>query len=123
MDIVENMISQKHDGEFINQEMLKKIEAIEDEMMNPKEWQLTGEARAGDRPKDSLLQVHLDFNTATKLPPTITRETTNAIDALIKQRVLDELFDDPVLKTGAKRRKLNDMKEMDFSKSKTGLGE
>jgi U3 small nucleolar RNA-associated protein MPP10 len=53
-------------------------------MMNPKEWQLTGEARASDRPKDSLLQVHLDFNSATKLPPTITRETTNAIDALIK---------------------------------------
>ncbi len=92
-------------------------------MMNPKEWQLTGEARASDRPKDSLLQVHLDFNSATKLPPTITRETTNAIDALIKQRVLDELFDDPVLKQGAgKRRKLDD-REIDFNKSKTGLGE
>lgn len=53
-------------------------------MMNPKEWQLTGEVRAQDRPKDSLLAVHVDFNTATKLPPTITRETTNAIEALIK---------------------------------------
>jgi len=61
---------------------------------------LTGEARASDRPMDSLLQVHLDFNTATKLPPTITRETTSLIDALIKQRVLDELFDDPVLLMG-----------------------
>jgi len=53
-------------------------------MMNPKEWQLTGEVRASERPKDSLLQVHVDFNTATKLPPTITRETTSAIDSLIK---------------------------------------
>jgi U3 small nucleolar RNA-associated protein MPP10 len=53
-------------------------------MMNPKPWHLTGEARAAERPKDSLLEVHLDFNTATKLPPVITKETTNAIEALIK---------------------------------------
>lgn len=45
------------------------------------------------------------------------------IDALIKQRVLDELFDDPVMREGVKRKKLNEAKEMDFSKSKTGLGE
>jgi U3 small nucleolar RNA-associated protein MPP10 len=92
-------------------------------MMNPKEWQLTGEARASDRPMDSLLQVHLDFNTATKLPPTITRETTNMIDALIKQRVLDELFDDPVLLQGKSKRRKLDATEIDFNKSKTGLGE
>lgn len=77
-------------------------------MMNPKAWTLTGEATARERPKDSLLNVHLDFNTATKLPPVITKETTNAIEALIKQRVLDELFDDPILQAGAKRRKLKD---------------
>jgi U3 small nucleolar RNA-associated protein MPP10 len=92
-------------------------------MMNPKEWQLTGEARASQRPKDSLLEVHLDFNTATKLPPTITKETTTMIDALIKQRVLDELFDDPVMREGVKRKKLNEAKEIDFNKSKTGLGD
>ncbi len=45
------------------------------------------------------------------------------IDALIKQRVLDELFDDPVMKQGQKRKKLNDDKEIDFSKSKSGLGD
>lgn len=121
MDIVQQLVNKKHD--YINQEMVKKIEQIEDEMMNPKEWQLTGEARASQRPKDSLLAVHLDFNTATKLPPTITRETTSMIDALIKQRVLDELFDDPVMKQGQKRKKLNDDKEIDFSKSKSGLGD
>lgn len=54
MDIVENILS-KNQSEFINQEMVTKIEKIEDEMMNPKEWQLTGEARASDRPMDSLL--------------------------------------------------------------------
>ena len=53
-------------------------------MMNPKEWQMTGEAQAKDRPHGSLLAVHLDFNTATRLPPTITKETTTTIEALIK---------------------------------------
>jgi len=39
--------------------------------------------------------------------------------------VLDELFDDPVLVQGdgKKRKKLGDGDEMDFSKSKKGLGE
>ena len=85
---------------------------------------MLGEARASERPKDSLLEVHLDFNTATKLPPTITKEVTSAIDALIKQRVLDELFDDPVLQQeGKKRKKLGNDQEMDFNKSNKGLGE
>ena len=94
-------------------------------MMQKKDWNMLGEAKASERPKNSLLEVHLDFNTATKLPPTITKETTSAIDALIKQRVLDELFDDPVLVQGdgKKRKKLGDGEEMDFSKSKKGLGE
>ncbi len=88
MDVVKSLIAgktaQTSSKSYVNQELVKKIEQIEDEMMNPKEWQLTGEARAAERPKDSLLEVHLDFNTATKLPPVITKETTNAIEALIK---------------------------------------
>jgi U3 small nucleolar RNA-associated protein MPP10 len=62
---------------FVNEEMVEKIEKIEDEMMNPKPWEMAGEATAKDRPVNSLLEVHLDFNAATKLPPTITKETTN----------------------------------------------
>ena len=85
---------------------MKKIEQIEDDMMNKKKWEMTGEATARERPHNSLLDVHLDFNAATKLPPTITKETTNKIEELIKQRVLDELFDDPVLKSQSQRKKL-----------------
>ena len=126
MDIVENLRKQADEAEkgFVNNDLVKKIEQIEDEMMNPKEWQLTGEATAGERPQNSLLNVHLDFNAATKLPPTITKETTNRIEDLIKQRVLDELFDDPILKDESQRKKLKDDGiEMDFSKSKKGLGD
>lgn len=92
-------------------------------MMRAKDWQMTGEVKAKERPVNSLLEVHLDFNTATKLPPTITKETTNAIEALVKQRVLDELFDDPVLQMGGPRKGLKNDTELDFNKSKSGLGD
>lgn len=120
MDIVGTMIAKKHGEDYINQEMVTRIDQIEDEMMNPKEWQLTGEVRAGQRPKDSLLQIHVDFNTVSKLPPTVNKETTSAIEALIKQRVLDELFDDPVLIALSKKKKLNQKgdNELDFTKNK-----
>ena len=74
--------------------------------MNPKSWQMTGGATAVERPLNSLLDVHLDFNAATKLPPTITKEVTNKIEDLIKQRVLDELFDDPIQMADSRRKKL-----------------
>lgn len=42
---------------------------------------------------------------------------------MIKQRVLDELFDDPVLLLGQGKKKLNDATELDFTKNKAGLGD
>ena len=129
MDIVENLRRQADgsagaDEQFVNADLVKKIEQIEDEMMNPKPWQLTGEVTNKERPVNSLLDVHVDFNNATKLPPTITREVTIKIEELIKQRVLDELFDDPVLLHESRRKRLNkDAAEMDFTKSKKGLGD
>ena len=128
MDLVETLKKhaddQKNDEDYINADLVKKIEQIEDEMMNPKPWQMTGEATGKERPMNSLLDVHLDFNAATKLPPTITKEVTIKIEELIKQRVLDELFDDPVLLHESNRKRLNKgEKEMDFQKSKKGLGD
>lgn len=125
MDVVENLRHQadKPDKNFINSDLVNKIEQIEDEMMNPKSWQMIGEATNKERPVNSLLDVHLDFNSATKLPPTITKEVTIKIEELIKQRVLDELFDDPVLLNDNRRKRLNKDVEMDFTKSKKGLGD
>ena len=77
--------------------MVKKIEQIENQMVGTdKPWQMLGEIVAKQRPMNSLLEVHLDFNVGSKLPPQITQEKTNAIETAIKQRILDELFDDPI---------------------------
>ena len=61
---------------------------------------MKGEVQVKDRQYNSLLEEYVDFDTATKVPPQITKETTNQIEALIKQRILDEMFDDPIRKVG-----------------------
>lgn len=75
-----------------------------------------------DRDNNGLLEEYLDFDTATKLPPQITQETTNQIEALIKQRVLDELFDDPIRKEIKNEGQKDDDFQLEFTKGK-GLGE
>lgn len=67
----------KNPSSFANQEMMEKINKIEDEMMEDKKWQLKGEIKCKDRNYNSLLEEYVDFDTATKLPPEITKETTN----------------------------------------------
>jgi U3 small nucleolar RNA-associated protein MPP10 len=85
---------------------------------------MTGEATANNRPVGSLLETVLDFNTATKLPPTITQERSNNIEAMIKQRIMDELFDDPIRKyIRGQKGGDDDDNGFDFTKSKKGLGE
>lgn len=54
----------------------------------------------------------------------ITQEKTNSIEAIIKQRIMDELFDDPIRKKITKDKDGNDEDDLfDFTKSKKGLGE
>ena len=62
---------------YANEEMLDKIKKIEDEMMDQKKWQMKGEIQCNDRAYNSLLEEYVDFDTASKLPPQITQETTN----------------------------------------------
>lgn len=108
---------------FTNKDMNTKIDKIEDEMMDKKKWQLLGEVQSKDRNYNSLLEEYVDFDTATKAPPEITQETTNEIEAMIKQRILDELFDDPLRKVHTDDK--NDQNDfmLDFTKSHKGLGD
>jgi len=80
----ENKEMVKEGRDFANVEMNEKINKIEDEMMDTKKWQMKGEVQCKDRQYNSLLEEFVDFDTATKLPPQITQETTNAIEAIIK---------------------------------------
>ena len=59
-----------------------------------------------------------------KAPPIPDREFTDKLESMIKQRIIDDLFDDPIKKDIIN---LNEQKkaenDLDFEKSKKGLGE
>ncbi|KAK5715428.1 U3 snoRNP protein [Elasticomyces elasticus] len=107
-------------------EEIRKLEAAN---VAKREWTLSGEARAADRPLNSLLEEDLEFERAGKPIPVITAEVSESIEALIKRRILAYDFQDLVrrrpddLATGkdGKRGKLD--YELDDSKSKKGLAE
>jgi U3 small nucleolar RNA-associated protein MPP10 len=103
---------------------IRKLEAAN---VAKREWQLSGEARAADRPINSLLEEDLDFERAGKPVPVITAEVSEEIEALIKRRILAGEFDEVVrrrpddLATGPKTRR--GRFELDDTKSGKGLAE
>jgi U3 small nucleolar RNA-associated protein MPP10 len=107
------------------QEEIRKLEAAN---VAKREWTLSGEARAADRPMNSLLEEDLDFERAGKPIPVITAEVSEGLEELIKRRILAHDFQDILrrrpddLATGNGRRGQLDF-ELDNNKSKKGLAE
>ena len=104
---------------------MKTAEQMEDENVGAKHWTLSGEVEGKQRPENSLLQEHVEFEHATRLAPTVTEDFTKSIEDLIKQRVIDKAWDDverkvkPVADVNEFRRRAM----LDSEKSKTGLAE
>ncbi|XP_055327945.1 U3 small nucleolar ribonucleoprotein protein MPP10-like isoform X2 [Paramacrobiotus metropolitanus] len=85
------------------QEKLKtKIQAMEEEAVSERPWQLSGEVAASKRPENSLLEEFLQFDHVTRRAPVITEEVTQTLESLILQRVKDKAFDDVQRKTKPK---------------------
>lgn len=107
------------------QEEIRKLEAAN---VAKRDWQLSGEARAADRPVNALLEEDLDFERAGKPVPVITAEVSEDIESLIKRRILAFDFQDIIkrrpddLATGNGKRGKLDF-ELDDTKSKKGLAE
>ncbi|XP_042503124.1 U3 small nucleolar ribonucleoprotein protein MPP10 [Macadamia integrifolia] len=100
-----------------------KIEQMERANLEPKTWTMQGEITATKRPKNSALEVDLDFEHNVRPAPVITEEVTASLEDLIKKRILEGHFDDvqKVLSLPSKAPK--ELKEMDDNKSKKGLAE
>ena len=64
----------KSTHELRNERLQKKIKEIENQAINEKPWQMTGEVAAIERPDNALLEEHLDFDTVSKQAPIITEE-------------------------------------------------
>ncbi|EFY92990.1 U3 snoRNP protein [Metarhizium acridum] len=72
-------------------EEIRKLEAAS---IAKREWTLSGEAAAADRPMNSLLEEDVDFEHVGKPIPVITPEISESIEDLIKRRILSQEFDE-----------------------------
>ncbi len=73
-----------------------EIRHLEAASVAKRDWTLSGEARAADRPINSLLEEDLDFERAGKPIPVVTQEVSEDIEALIKRRILAREFDEVI---------------------------
>ncbi|XP_025908523.1 U3 small nucleolar ribonucleoprotein protein MPP10 isoform X2 [Nothoprocta perdicaria] len=107
------------------EKMSAKIRSLEEELLEEKPWQLKGEVSGQKRPENSLLEETLLFDHAVRMAPVITEETTLKLEDIIKQRILDQAWDDVVPKEKPKEEAFEYKKRitLDHEKSKLSLAE
>ena len=76
--------------------LAEEIRRLEAASVAKREWTLSGEARAADRPINSLLEEDLDFERTGKPVPVITAQVSESIEELIKRRILAQEFDEVI---------------------------
>lgn len=102
----------------------EKIGKLEEQNVADKPWQLRGEVSGKMRPKESLLEEFVIFDHATKTAPEVTVEKTQDLEDIIKQRIIEESWDDVLPKKIIdESTKTKEKVELDHEKSKFGLAE
>jgi U3 small nucleolar RNA-associated protein MPP10 len=101
----------------------EKIAELEDQIVGAKPWQLRGEVDSRKRPLNSLLEEHVEFETAIKQAPVITEEVTMALEDIIKRRIVEGSFDDVVRREEDEIDTRKPRPELDFAKSQKSLAE
>lgn len=108
--------------------ILAEIRRLEAEAVKEKDWTLSGEASAGARPLNSLLEEDLEFEHTGKPVPVITQEVNEDMEALVKRRILSQEFDEvrrryATQETEAARRGLVEIDDQPGKKSLAALYE
>ncbi|POS84033.1 hypothetical protein EPUL_005041 [Erysiphe pulchra] len=88
--------TQKSTHERQQAKLMKEIRRLEAASVASREWVLAGEARAADRPLNSLLEKELEFERTGKPVPEVTAEISESIESLIKRRILAQEFDEVI---------------------------
>ncbi|KAI9773806.1 MAG: U3 snoRNP protein [Geoglossum simile] len=107
--------------------LAEEIRKLEAESVAKRQWALSGEARANDRPLNSLLEEDLDFERTGKPVPVITAEVSESIEEMIKRRIIDQEFDEIIRRRPEVVGKSSDLRrgrfELDDSKPQQSLAE
>ncbi|KAL8674479.1 MAG: hypothetical protein Q9168_001144 [Polycauliona sp. 1 TL-2023] len=120
--------SRRSNHERRQAKLAEEIRKLEADNVAKRDWTLSGEARAADRPINSLLEEDLEFERAGKPVPVITNEVSEDIEALIKRRIIAREFDEVIrrrpgdLATGAPAAKRGRF-ELDDTKPQQSLAE
>ncbi|KAJ1723828.1 U3 snoRNP protein [Coemansia erecta] len=116
---------QKSEFEKRQEKLQNLINKLEDEAVEKKDWAMTGEVSSGSRPKNSLLAEDLEFDHVQKPVPVITQEVTQTLEDVIKQRILNEEWDDVERKKDIQQKpfKPSGFVELDDKQSKKSLAE
>lgn len=122
-DDVENEVFEEMREQEANfNENDEQIDRLEQQLVASKPWQMKGEIRAIDRPKNALLDIDVEFDHGVELKEKKDIQVLKNIEEMIKQRILTEAFDDPrevivdnSLKNPAEK------PELDHAKDKKGL--
>ncbi|MES1916889.1 MAG: hypothetical protein MHM6MM_008666 [Cercozoa sp. M6MM] len=74
--------------------LAQRIAALEGDLLQPRSWELMGEATTQHRDKNSLLETHLEYDVSDKVAPAITDAFTKSLEDGIIARIKADNFDD-----------------------------
>ncbi|KMZ72646.1 hypothetical protein ZOSMA_160G00200 [Zostera marina] len=100
-----------------------QIDEIEKDLLGPKSWTMTGEITGSKRPKNSALEVDLDFQHNRSRPPIEAEENTASIEDIIMKRIREGNFDDVQRQAELPSKAPKESKQLDENKSQKGLAE
>ncbi|PKY01844.1 U3 small nucleolar ribonucleo protein Mpp10 [Aspergillus campestris IBT 28561] len=95
-DGVDGPQTQRSSHEKQRARIADEIRRLETANVAKKEWMLSGEARAVERPINSLIEEDLEFEKIGKPVPVITAEISGDIEELIKRRIVAKEFDEVI---------------------------
>ncbi|KAL6236330.1 hypothetical protein BDW75DRAFT_229538 [Aspergillus navahoensis] len=103
-----------------------EIRRLEAANVARKEWMVSGEAKAAERPVNSLIEEDLDFERIGKPVPVVTTELSESIEELIKRRIIAREFDEVIRRRPGLSDRQHTQKsrvEVEDSKPQQGLAE
>ncbi|KAK9237540.1 Mpp10 protein-domain-containing protein [Lipomyces kononenkoae] len=111
--------------EKMQRKLNAQIAELEEENLAKKDWALMGEAKARDRPLNSLLEEDLEFDRGTKPVPVITKEVTESLEEMIRNRIKNNDFNDVARRNpdGIAEFRPSKLVDVDQTKSSKSLAE